>query len=83
MIKFTVRMPLSGLRWSKVLFPADLRRNSLTIIRTTTMGLIREPKGVDFTIKSEPWTKEELRKFREIMKQQKEKRAKLKKIRKL
>ena len=42
------------------------------------MGLIREPKNVDFIIKSEPWTSEELKKFREIMKQQKEKRAKLK-----
>jgi hypothetical protein len=43
-----------------------------------TMGLIREPKNVDFTIKSEPWTKEELKMFREIMKQQRERRAKLK-----
>ena len=42
------------------------------------MGLIREPKNVDFVIKSEPWTNEELKTFREIMKQQKEKRAKLK-----
>ncbi len=42
------------------------------------MGLIREPKNVDFIIKSEPWTKEELKKFREIMKQQRERRAKLK-----
>lgn len=42
------------------------------------MGLIREPKNVDFIIQSEPWTKEELKSFREIMKQQKEKRAKLK-----
>ena len=41
------------------------------------MGLIREPKDVDFTIKSEPWTKKELKKFREIIKQQNEKRAKL------
>lgn len=43
------------------------------------MGLIREPKNVDFIIKSEPWTKEELKQFREIMKQQREKQAKLKK----
>ncbi len=42
------------------------------------MGLIREPKNVDFIIKSEPWTNEELKKFREIMKQQREKRTKLK-----
>ena len=42
------------------------------------MGLIREPKNVDFIIKSEPWTKEELKEFREIMKMQRERRAKLK-----
>ncbi len=42
------------------------------------MGLIREPKNVDFTIKSTSWTKEELKQFREIMKQQREKRLKLK-----
>jgi len=39
------------------------------------MGLIREPKNVDFIIKSEPWTKEELKQFRKIMKQQREKLA--------
>jgi molybdate-binding protein len=42
------------------------------------MGLVREPKNVDLIIKSEPWTKEELKKFREVMKQQRERRAKLK-----
>ena len=42
------------------------------------MGLIREPKDVDFIIKSDPWTKEELKQFREIMKKQRERRAKLK-----
>ncbi len=42
------------------------------------MGLIREPKNVDFIIKSEPWTKEELKQFREIMKKQRERKAKLK-----
>lgn len=42
------------------------------------MGLIREPKNVDFIIKSEPWTKEELLQFREIIKKHKERRAKLK-----
>ena len=42
------------------------------------MGLIREPKNVDLIIKSEPWTKEELKKLREVMKQQRERRAKLK-----
>lgn len=42
------------------------------------MGLIREPKNVDFIIKSEPWTKDELNQFREIMKKQRERKAKLK-----
>jgi len=31
------------------------------------MGLIREPKNVDFIIKSEPWTEKELADFRELM----------------
>ena len=31
------------------------------------MGLVREPKDVDFTVKSEPWTEEELVEFRKIM----------------
>jgi hypothetical protein len=42
------------------------------------MGLIREPKNVDFIIKSEPWTSEELKQFREIMKQQRERKKKVK-----
>jgi hypothetical protein len=31
------------------------------------MGLIREPKNVDFTVQSKPWTEEELSDFRELM----------------
>ena len=31
------------------------------------MGLIKEPKNIDFTIQSEPWTEEELKEFRELM----------------
>lgn len=31
------------------------------------MGLIREPKNVDFTKQSKPWTEEELRDFRKLM----------------
>lgn len=42
------------------------------------MGLIREPKNVDFIIKSEPWTKDELKQLRAIMKNQSERKAKLK-----
>jgi hypothetical protein len=31
------------------------------------MGLIREPKNVDFTAQSQPWTEEELADFRKLM----------------
>ena len=31
------------------------------------MGLIREPKNVDFSVQSEPWTEEELIEFRKLM----------------
>jgi hypothetical protein len=31
------------------------------------MGLIKEPKNVDLSTKSEPWTKQELADFRKIM----------------
>ncbi len=43
------------------------------------MGLIREPKNVDFSNKSELWTEQELADFRKIMKAIKEKNAKPKK----
>jgi hypothetical protein len=41
------------------------------------MGLIKEPKNVDLIIKSEPWSADELKEFRKIMKDQKAKRKKL------
>lgn len=31
------------------------------------MGLIKEPKDVDFTIQSKPWTEKELTDFRKLM----------------
>ncbi len=31
------------------------------------MGLIKEPRGVDFSTKSTPWTEKELADFRKIM----------------
>ncbi len=31
------------------------------------MGLIKEPKNVDFTVQSKPWTEEELKDFRKLM----------------
>ena len=42
------------------------------------MGLIKEPKNVDLSTKSEPWTEEELIDFRKIMQDIKAKSAKLK-----
>ena len=39
------------------------------------MGLIKEPKEIDFSTKSEPWTEKELADFRVIMKNIKEKNA--------
>jgi hypothetical protein len=40
------------------------------------MGLIKEPKNIDFCVQSEPWTEEELRDFRKIMNELKAKNAK-------
>ncbi len=42
------------------------------------MGLIREPIDVDFSIKSEPWTEEELIEFRKLMSVLKARKPKLK-----
>ena len=42
------------------------------------MGLIKEPKNVDFTVQSEPWTEEELKDFRKLMSELKAKTAKKK-----
>lgn len=44
------------------------------------MGLIKEPKNVDFSMKSEPWTEEELVDFRKIMQSIKAKNAKRREI---
>ena len=44
------------------------------------MGLIREPKNVDFSVQSKLWTTEELRDFRKLMSKLKAKNA-LKKLR--
>ncbi len=37
------------------------------------MAIVKEPKGVDFVVKSEPWTNKELKEFRRLMKKQKSK----------
>ena len=47
------------------------------------MAIVKEPKGVDFVVKSEPWTEKELKEFRKLMKKQKselgeKKRSKIK-----
>jgi len=40
------------------------------------MGLIKEPKNVDLSTKSEPWTEQELIDFRKIMQDIRNKNAK-------
>lgn len=47
------------------------------------MGLIKEPKNIDLTIKSEPWTEDELIQFRAIMKKQRDRRLKSQVIKKV
>lgn len=47
------------------------------------MATIKEPKGIDFVVNSEPWSEKELKEFRKLMKKKKselgeEKRAKIK-----
>lgn len=42
------------------------------------MGLIKEPKNIDLSTKSEPWTEQELSDFRKIMHDIKEKNARRK-----
>jgi hypothetical protein len=39
------------------------------------MGLIKEPKNIDLSIKSEPWTEQELSDFRKIMQDIKKRNA--------
>jgi hypothetical protein len=43
------------------------------------MGLIKEPRNIDLSTKSEPWTEQELADFRKIMQDIKTKNAKHKK----
>jgi len=42
------------------------------------MGLIKEPRNVDFSTISEPWTEKELADFRKIMQEIKDKNKKRK-----
>ena len=42
------------------------------------MCLIKEPKNVDFSVQSEPWTEDELKDFRKLMIELKAKNAKRK-----
>lgn len=35
------------------------------------MAIVKEPKGIDFVVKSEPWTDKELKEFRKVMEKQK------------
>jgi hypothetical protein len=47
-------------------------------LKAKRMGVIKEPKYIDFSTKSEPWTEQELKYFREIMQNIKTKSAKCK-----
>ena len=47
-------------------------------MKTTKNTLIKEPKNVDFTVQSEPWTEEELKDFRKLMNELKAKDVKRK-----
>ncbi len=40
------------------------------------MGLIKEPKNIDLSTKSEPWTEKELSDFRKVMQDIKSKNSK-------
>ena len=47
------------------------------------MDIVKEPKGIDFVVNSEPWSEKELKEFRKLMKKKKselgnEKRAQIK-----
>jgi hypothetical protein len=47
------------------------------------MSIVKEPKGIDFVVKSEPWSDKELKEFRKLMEKQKselgeKKRSKIK-----
>jgi len=47
------------------------------------MAIVKEPKGIDFVVKSKPWSDDELKEFRKLMKKQKsdlgeKKRSKIK-----
>jgi hypothetical protein len=47
------------------------------------MAIVKEPKGIDFVVKSEPWSDQELKEFRKLIKKQKsdlgeKKRSKIK-----
>ncbi len=44
------------------------------------MGLIKEPKNIDFTIQSKPWTDVELKDFRKVMDELKAKNSKKKPV---
>jgi hypothetical protein len=48
------------------------------ILKLKKMGIIKEPREVDLSTKSEPWTEQELSDFRKIMQGVKSKNAKRK-----
>jgi hypothetical protein len=45
------------------------------------MAIIKEPKGIDFAVKSEPWSDKELKEFKTLIKKQKSKLGKKERLR--
>lgn len=67
---------------SGCLLKRQLRTDLFLIISNfKTMGLIKEPKNIDLSTKSEEWTEKELSDFRKLMKEIKAKNAKRKSTR--
>lgn len=50
----------------------------LNTLKAKIMGLIKEPKNIDLSNKSEPWTEQELADFRKLMQKIKAKNSKRK-----
>jgi len=71
-------LPTAGGELRIYLEPSAALDLSHNILKAKIMGLIKEPKNVDLSTKSEPWTEQELIDFRKIMQDIKAKNAKRK-----
>ncbi|WP_331146375.1 hypothetical protein [Hymenobacter sp.] len=60
---------------AKTFHAVKLSSSSLQKLKDNTMGLIKEPKNVNFSARSEAWSEEELADFRQLMQKLKAKNA--------